>query len=207
MQEDSDELNEDRALSDEDDDGIGSQSGGAQSKGAINQGRTSGGNISVAPEDRVAPADRPEMADDEDVDDGGATPAFPVTVDVTITKPGEGAIQFQTMAQDGLIEIDNVSYFPKAEMAEAQTAVELERQNLYKGPPFGNLDEDLQVMMERYLDERGINTALANFVPDYIELKEQREYVQWLSSKRWPYSLLLYQLMHGCPDVKGFIDA
>jgi hypothetical protein len=26
---------------------------------------------------------------------------------------------------------------------------------MYTGPPFGNLDEDLQVLLERYLDERG----------------------------------------------------
>ena len=36
--------------------------------------------------------------------------------------------------------------------------------------------------MERYLDDRGINTGLATFVPDYVEFKEQKEYVQWLSS-------------------------
>jgi len=45
------------------------------------------------------------------------------------------------------------------------------------------LDEDLQLLLERYLDERGINTALALFVPDYVDFKEQREYLSWLSSK------------------------
>lgn len=34
--------------------------------------------------------------------------------------------------------------------------------------------------MEQYLDVRGINTALALFVPEYIDVKEQREYLGWL---------------------------
>lgn len=171
---------------DEDFEGVESQSGGAQSKGTINQGRTSGGNINVAPEDRVAPADRPELADEEGADeDEDSSPAFAVSVDVTITKPGKGAVEVQTIAQDGMIEIDNVYYYPKADLADAQTAEkEHARHSLYKGPPFTNLDEDLQVLLERYLDERGINTALANFVPDYVDFKEQKEYVQWLSNLR-----------------------
>ena len=36
--------------------------------------------------------------------------------------------------------------------------------------------------MERYLEERGINTALATFIPDYAELKEQKEYISWLKN-------------------------
>ncbi|RCH81031.1 hypothetical protein CU097_000071, partial [Rhizopus azygosporus] len=36
----------------------------------------------------------------------------------------------------------------------------------------------------RYLEERGINSALANFLPDYIEYKEQKEYIQWLDNMK-----------------------
>lgn len=43
--------------------------------------------------------------------------------------------------------------------------------------------------MERYLEERGITQALAVFVPDYMDIKEQREYQTWLKG------------------VKEFIDA
>ena len=43
--------------------------------------------------------------------------------------------------------------------------------------------QDLQVLLERYLEERGINTALALWVPEYIDFKEQREYLDWLASK------------------------
>jgi complement component 1 Q subcomponent-binding protein len=62
-------------------------------------------------------------------------------------------------------------------------------QDTYPGPPFGSLDEDLQILMERYLEERGITQALAIFAPDYMDFKEQKEYMAWLK------------------NVKGFIDA
>lgn len=55
----------DEAYPDEEDDLESAQSGGGNTKGAINQGRTSGGNIKVAPEDSIAPADREELRDEE----------------------------------------------------------------------------------------------------------------------------------------------
>ncbi|KAI9816492.1 MAG: hypothetical protein M1827_001624 [Pycnora praestabilis] len=180
---------EDRALYDEDDGEMPEgQSGGGNTKGSINQGRTKGGNINVqqTSEDSVAPADRPELADDESATGEGEEeqePSFPARVNVTVEKAGKGAMQIETIAQDGMIVIENVYYFPNAEMADAKNAeTDWQKRGMYTGPPFGNLDEDLQLLLERYLDERGINTALALFVPDYIDFKEQREYLTWLSN-------------------------
>ena len=179
---------EDRALEDEYGDDIPTdiQSGGAQTKGTINKGRTKGGNINVASEDRVAPADRDELADDESPsgEEGAVEPSFPTRIYVTIEKPGKGCMRVETIAEDGMIQIDNVYYYQNAELADAQTAdLDWSRRNIYAGPPFGNLDEDLQVLLERYLSERGIDTSLALFVPDYVDFKEQKEYLSWLSSK------------------------
>ncbi|EAU38328.1 hypothetical protein ATEG_01571 [Aspergillus terreus NIH2624] len=141
-----------------------------------NQGRS--GNVSQHPEDRVAPADR-ELDDlDRDLE-----PSFPARVNITIEKPSTGALLIQTVAQDGLFQIEEVSYFTKPDLAYAQTAEkDWARQSLYAGPPFENLDEDLQTFMERYLEERGINAELANMIPDYIQVKEQKEYVRWLEN-------------------------
>lgn len=187
FRQDPNDPNQDPALYDEDDGSIpeNAQSGGANTKGAINAGRTKGGNINIAPEDRVAPADREELTEDESQPRGEEDePSFPARVNVMIEKVGKGTLQIETTAQDGEIVIDNVYFFKNAELADAKTAeLDWKRRNLYEGPPFANLDEDLQVLLERYLDERGVNTALAMWVPEYIDFKEQREYLNWLSSK------------------------
>ena len=123
------------------------------------------------------------MDDESPANDEDQDPGFPARVNITIEKPGsEGALQVESIAQDGIIAIENVYYFPKAEYADAETAEQdWARKLMYTGPPYGNLDQDLQVLLERYLDERGINTALALWVPEYIDFKEQREYVRWLA--------------------------
>ena len=140
----------------------------------INQGDEK--NFKVAPEDSMSAADN----EGEDVDQ---EPSFPARVNIIIEKPGKGALAVETIAQDGSIIIDNVYHYKNSAHAHAKSADMIhERQDLYVGPPFGNLDEDLQVLLEQYLDERGINTALAIFVPDYIDMKEQKEYLRWLSN-------------------------
>lgn len=156
---------QDRALGDEDEENI-------------NQGDRK--------EDSISAADGEEGEDGED----GQDSSFPARVNIIIEKPGKGALAVESVAQDGMIVIDSVYYYTDASYAHAKTADKAhQRQDLYIGPPFGNLDEDLQVLLERYLDERGINTALAIFVPDYIDMKEQKEYLNWLS------------------NVKGFVEA
>jgi complement component 1 Q subcomponent-binding protein, mitochondrial len=141
----------------------------------INQGDEK--NFKVAPEDSVADADNEVAGEDEQ------EPSFPARVNIVVEKPGKGALAIESIAQDGMIIIDNAYFYADAQHAHAKTAEKIhERQDLYAGPPFGNLDEDLQVLLERYLEERGVNTALAIFVPDYIDMKEQKEYLRWLSN-------------------------
>lgn len=45
---------------------------------------------------------------------------------------------------------------------------------------FSELDPKLQEAFTVYLEERGVNTELGQFVMDYSEDKEQREYMHWL---------------------------
>lgn len=54
---------------------------------------------------------------------------------------------------------------------------------------FSYTHQNLQVLFGRYLEERGVNAGLATFLPDYVEYKEQKEYVNWLEK------------------VKGFVSA
>jgi complement component 1 Q subcomponent-binding protein len=157
------------------------QSGGANTKGAINQGKTQDGNVRVAPEDRIAPADREELEEDYDDD---SQQGFPAHASIRIERPGKGALAIEATAQDGDFLIEDLYYFPSADLADPATAEkDWSRRTLYTGPPFNNLDEDLQILLEKYLEERGINTRLALFIPDYIDHKEQKEYIRWLNSK------------------------
>lgn len=131
-------------------------------------------NFKQAPEDAV------EAEDAEDLHE-----SFPARLNIVVEKAGKGALSVEAVAQDGIIIVDNVYYYTDPAHAYAKTADKVrEREDLYVGPPFGNLDEDLQVLLEKYLDERGINTALALFVPDYIDMKEQKEYMRWLSNMK-----------------------
>lgn len=187
VDQDADSYADDKAQYDEEESDLAdAQSGGAQSKGTIGQGRTKDRNFNAASLDRAAPGGTLDPEDDESAgaDEEEQRAGFPARVDVTIEKKGKGALRIETTIQDGQVLIDKVSYYPKPELADAQTAeVEWSTRNLHTGPPFGNLDEDLQLLMERYLDERGVNTEFALWVPEYIDFKEQREYLKWLSSK------------------------
>ncbi|KAF1839609.1 regulatory protein-like protein suaprga1 [Decorospora gaudefroyi] len=173
------ELGEDNAMYDDADMDV--QSGGANTKGAINQGNTRDGNVRVAPEDRIAPADREELEDD--YEDESQQQGFPARASIRIERAGKGALAIEATAQDGDFLIEDLYYFSKADLADPQTAEkDWSRRALYTGPPFNNLDEDLQILLEKYLEERGINTRLALFIPDYIDHKEQKEYIRWLNN-------------------------
>ncbi|WEW60140.1 Mitochondrial acidic protein mam33 [Emydomyces testavorans] len=147
---------------------------------AINQPGATPGNLKTAPEDKVAASDR---EGDVEGDETAAEPGYPVHANVTIEKPGKGSMHAECLIEDGAVQILELQHFEKSDIANPQSAEkQWARGSLYAGPPFGNLDEDLQILLERYLEERGIDTALAAFIPDYIDFKEQKEYVRWLGN-------------------------
>ena len=126
-------------------------------------------------------------------DDGGeddASPTFPVRCNITIAKSGaDKTLSIDAVAQDGVLVVDNMVLYDRALAAEDSAEADWKRREKYMGPPFSNLDEELQILVERYLEERGIDTQLALFIPDYVDYKEAREYEQWLRT------------------LKGFVDA
>ena len=117
--------------------------------------------------------------------------AVPCRLTIIVEKPTQpGALNIEATAQDGSIIVDNLYYFSDKSLAYGDSSEAAHKaQGQYAGPPFGSLDEDLQILMERFLEERGVTQALAVFVPDYMDVKEQREYLAWLEG------------------LKGFIDA
>ena len=158
----------------------------------INQS-TPGGKIDAAPEDSIAASDLTARGEEPPIDDVDPiaeddTAALPLDIQITITKPTiskSGALQIQARVADGQVEIEQLSYFPTAQLADASTTETVrEASNLYAGPPFRSLDADVCDLVEQYLDERGIGEQLAFRLPDYVDHKEQKEYVQYLQSER-----------------------
>lgn len=139
-------------------------------------------------EDEVDARD-PEAEGLED-GEGGSEPGVTCRLNIVVEKPGKGALNIEAVAQEASVIVENMYYYHDASIAHSASpdAVHKSR-DVYPGPPFGTLDEDLQLLMEQYLDERGINSSLALFVPEYMDMKEQREYLSWLN------------------NVKGFVEA
>jgi complement component 1 Q subcomponent-binding protein len=157
-------------------------------KATINQSGAKGGKFDVRPEDSIAPADTAEGDEGAIIDDGSG-PAYPLHLTITITKPNSQALEIRAVTTEN-VEIETVTFFPRDSLVEAQNPKDAqEARSVYAGPPVGNLDPDLQAMLERYLEERGIDAQLAQFLPTYVDYKEQREYVKWLG------------------DVKTFVEA
>ncbi|CCG80907.1 Putative uncharacterized protein [Taphrina deformans PYCC 5710] len=127
-------------------------------------------NDETAPESVVEPEEEEEGS------------SFPVRCNITIQKDGASSVlSLDSTTQDGIFIVENIVLYPSIELATGNSAeYDWQRREKYMGPPFSNLDEDLQILMERFLEERGINTSLALFVPDYVDYKESREYENWL---------------------------
>lgn len=126
------------------------------------------------------------QADEDGAEADEDFPSAPPThLTVVVEKPskGPGALTIECTAQDGSVVIDNVHHYSDAAQAFASTPeASHARVDAYAGPSFSTLDEDLQVLVEQYLEERGIGENLAAFVPDYVDFKEQREYSRWLKN-------------------------
>ncbi|KAI8949181.1 mitochondrial glycoprotein [Xylaria longipes] len=127
---------------------------------------------------RLAETEAEEALEDEE-----GEPAAPCRLNIVVEKPNKGALNIEAVAQDGNILVENFYYYKDAKMAHSSSPEAVHgAEDIYPGPPFGSLDEDLQLVMERYLEERGITQAMAVFVPDYMDVKEQREYQSWLKN-------------------------
>ncbi|KAJ5930283.1 hypothetical protein N7466_005776 [Penicillium verhagenii] len=112
-------------------------------------------------------------------------PTFPARLDIAIEKANNGALLIQAVIQDSELQIEEISHFKDAEIANAHSAEkDWTRQSLYSGPPAENLDPELIAFWGRYLEERGLNVEFQNMITDYIAFKEQKEYVSWLENVR-----------------------
>ncbi|GAA5963661.1 hypothetical protein JCM3765_003536 [Sporobolomyces pararoseus] len=134
-----------------------------------------------------AESDMAELASEEE--SAGADAEVPadelgpvaVETQIVVSKPSGGALTIDAVAEAGSFLINNIAFYPEADVALGMKAEDdWKRQGLYMGPAFDNLDEGVQSEFENFLEERGVNSALALIIPDLAEWKEQKEYVSWL---------------------------
>ncbi|KAK5625104.1 hypothetical protein RRF57_000820 [Xylaria bambusicola] len=124
-----------------------------------------------------------ETEAEEGLEDEDSQGVIPCRLNIVVEKPNKGALNIEAVAQDGAILVENFYYYKDAKMAHSSSPDAVHSaHDVYAGPPFGSLDEDLQLLVERYLEERGISSAMAVFVADYMDAKEQREYQSWLNN-------------------------
>ncbi|ORY41055.1 mitochondrial glyco protein [Rhizoclosmatium globosum] len=125
-------------------------------------------------------ADKAEFDDTESDQDE----QFAVNVTIVIEKKAatdNGALEILATVQDNAFFVDSVRFNPSSTIMTAQNAeADWQRNGSYGGPVFQDLDEGLQDQFHDFLRERGFDEALAEFVPQYIDFKEQNEYTEWL---------------------------
>lgn len=108
----------------------------------------------------------------EDNDEEGPTMNFGIYFFVTITNSSGARTIFTCTASQRLI-IDGVRYLEAGE--------EITTKELYGGPTFDHLNEDLQDSLYDYLLDRNINGEMCLFVIYYSRFKEEYEYLNWLN--------------------------
>lgn len=115
-----------------------------------------------------------EEFEEEENDEG-------VLVRVYVEQPGKGTLSFDCDLLDGEFSIEQASFFENSDIAMSDKPEDVAtREKLYAGPIFDNLDHELITAFEGYLDDRGINSDMADFIAQYGETKEMNEYNSWL---------------------------
>ncbi|KAJ2001351.1 Mitochondrial acidic protein mam33 [Coemansia thaxteri] len=106
---------------------------------------------------------------------------FPIYFTATFAKPGAPILHMELECEEGEIGVDHMKFLPDEETAVSATVdKDWARKQVYCGPIFGQLSDDLKENIDEFLAERNIDTALTLFMQDFIEYKEQGEYLNWL---------------------------
>ena len=117
-------------------------------------------------------------AEDEDED---VTIHFSVSVS---RGDGHEGLEFSCATDGETVEVRNVRYeaIGGGGGGEADEDDEDEYFSSYPGPNYDELDESVQEEFHKYLEARGIDATLANYIAEAHVDKEQREYTRWLET-------------------------
>ncbi|KAK1306575.1 Uncharacterized protein QJS10_CPA10g00059 [Acorus calamus] len=102
-----------------------------------------------------------------------------ISIILKIHKKTGTLLEFNCTARSNEITIDQLTMKPDGEDSDDA--------DVYR-PKFSDLDEKLQDSLYRYLEERGVQSSLFEFLREYMTNKDEREYLHWLK------------------NIKGFIE-
>ncbi|EPY24552.1 complement component 1 Q subcomponent-binding protein, mitochondrial [Strigomonas culicis] len=112
----------------------------------------------------------------EDTDDVDAH-----NIIVFITSKAQ-TLQVDLTVEEGELVLDNIAFYTDSSLALNETAeADAQRKELYPGPNVSELDEALVDSFVKYLEKRGIDEDLGEFITLYSFWAEQQEYEAWLS--------------------------
>lgn len=111
----------------------------------------------------------------KDMEPAGEGAQPPAHVSLIVTKGGK-ALAFSLAVENNELVFDGVAHFPVA--ADAKNEQKLVE--TYQGPQIGELSEAIVEAFLSYLEERGVDDALAEFIARYAYWVEQQEYEDWL---------------------------
>ncbi|ORC90974.1 putative p22 protein precursor [Trypanosoma theileri] len=100
---------------------------------------------------------------------------------VFITSKGK-TLEFEMSFDDEEVVLDRIRFLPDSALALDTSADALSRRSLlYSGPDVRELDDGLVDAFVSYLEDRGVDDELGEFVEAYAVWAEQAEYEAWLS--------------------------
>ncbi|CAK9191730.1 unnamed protein product [Sphagnum troendelagicum] len=116
-----------------------------------------------------------EEGEDEYHDEDSEIPDQNVVhLTVSVTKRGEQPVlEFGCVVDKSNFSIGSVRYLEGKES---------KAEPVFDGPDFASLDENLQNQFKKFLEARGIDGNLADYLSDLMEDKEKREYSRWLQN-------------------------
>ncbi|KAG5472321.1 hypothetical protein LSCM1_03720 [Leishmania martiniquensis] len=102
---------------------------------------------------------------------------------VYVTQKGGQTMQSDLSIEEGELVLNNIRFYDDAVLAKDTSAeAEAKRNELYTGPLVHELDYDLLNCVMAYLEKRGVDEKLGEFVILYSFWAEQQDYEAWLST-------------------------
>lgn len=119
---------------------------------------------------RDSDTDEPEArpTNPEDLESGETN--YVVLFNVTVTK-GSDSLVFECESDGAYLDIQKIMFEKKGGNQDMTD---------YLGPMYEELEEELKGSWESYLEERGINAPMGDYLLQLAHDKEQREYMSWL---------------------------